>query len=313
METVGTPALWAAFVAFVLLLLALDLGVFHRHAHAVSLKEAGIWSAIWVGLALGFNGLVAHWFGRERGLEFLTGYLIEKALAVDNIFVFYAIFTYFAVPSVYQHRVLFWGVLGALAMRAVFIVAGAALLAKLHWMLYVFGAVLVVTAIKLFTMPEDGIHPERNPAYRVLRRLIPAVSGYHGPRFTIVQAGRRYATPLLIVLLLIEWSDLVFAIDSIPAIFAITTDPFIVFTSNIFAILGLRSLFFLLHGVIGRLHLLKPALASVLLFVGAKMLLIDVVKIPIGLSLGVVAGLIAAGVVASLLLPRPQALPSRET
>jgi tellurite resistance protein TerC len=313
LETVGTPALWAAFVAFVLLLLALDLGVFHRHAHAVSLKEAGIWSAIWVGLALGFNGLVAHWFGRERGLEFLTGYLIEKALAVDNIFVFYAIFTYFAVPSVYQHRVLFWGVLGALAMRAVFIVAGAALLAKLHWMLYVFGAILVVTAIKLFAMPEDGIHPERNPAYRALRRLIPAVSEYHGPRFTIVQAGRRYATPLLIVLILIEWSDLVFAIDSIPAIFAITTDPFIVFTSNIFAILGLRSLFFLLHGVIGRLHLLKPALASVLLFVGAKMLLIDGVKVPIGLSLGVVAGLIAAGVVASLLLPRPQALPSRET
>jgi tellurite resistance protein TerC len=198
-------------------------------------------------------------------------------------------------------------------MRAVFIVAGAALLAKFHWVLYVFGAILVVTAIKLFTMPEDGIHPERNPAYRLLRRLIPAVSEYHGPRFTIVQAGRRYATPLLMVLLLIEWSDLVFAVDSIPAIFAITTDPFIVFTSNIFAILGLRSLFFLLYGVIGRFHLLKPALASVLLFVGAKMLLIDVVKIPIGLSLGVVAGLIAIGVVASLLLPRPQALPSRET
>jgi tellurite resistance protein TerC len=313
LETVGTPALWAAFVAFVLLLLALDLGVFHRHAHAVSLKEAGVWSAIWVGLALGFNGLVAHWFGPERGLEFLTGYLIEKALAVDNIFVFYAIFAYFAVPAVYQHRVLFWGVLGALAMRAVFIVAGAALLAKFHWVLYVFGAILVVTAIKLFTMPEDGIHPERNPAYRLLRRLIPAVSDYHGPRFTIVQAGRRYATPLLIVLFLIEWTDLVFAVDSIPAIFAITTDPFIVFTSNIFAILGLRSLFFLLQGVIGRFHLLKPALASVLLFVGAKMLLIDVVKIPIGLSLGAVAGLIAIGVVASLLLPRPQVLPSRET
>jgi tellurite resistance protein TerC len=313
LETVGTPALWAAFVAFVLLLLALDLGVFHRHAHAVSLKEAGVWSAIWVGLALGFNGLVAHWFGPERGLEFLTGYLIEKALAVDNIFVFYAIFAYFAVPAVYQHRVLFWGVLGALAMRAVFIVAGAALLAKFHWVLYVFGAILVVTAIKLFTMPEDGIHPERNPAYRLLRRVIPAVSDYHGPRFTIVQAGRRYATPLLIALLLIEWTDLVFAVDSIPAIFAITTDPFIVFTSNIFAILGLRSLFFLLQGVIGRFHLLKPALASVLLFVGAKMLLIDVVKIPIGLSLGAVAGLIAIGVVASLLLPRPQVLPSRET
>jgi tellurite resistance protein TerC len=313
METVGTPLLWAGFIAFVLVLLAIDLGVFHRHAHAVTLKEAGIWSAIWVGLSLGASGLVAHWFGPERGLEFLTGYLIEKALAVDNIFVFYAIFAYFAVPPAYQHRVLFWGVLGALVMRAAFILAGAALLAKFHWTLYVFGGILVVTAIKLFAMPEDGIHPERNPVYRMLRRVIPAVSEYHGPRFTIVQAGRRLATPLLIVLLLIEWTDLVFAIDSIPAIFAITTDPFIVFTSNIFAILGLRSLFFLLQGVIGRFHLLKPALASVLLFVGAKMLLIDVVKIPIGLSLGVVAGLISVGVAASLLLPRPRTHGSRET
>jgi tellurite resistance protein TerC len=311
METVGTPALWGGFVAFVLALLALDLGVFHRKAHAVTLKEAGVWSAVWVTLALGFNALVFHWFGPERGLEFLTGYLIEKALAVDNIFVFYAIFAYFAVPAAYQHRVLFWGVLGALVMRAVFIVLGAALLAKFHWVLYVFGAILVFTAIKLFTMPEDGIHPERNPAYRLLRRFIPSVSEYHGARFTVVQGSRRLATPLLIVLLLIEWTDLVFAVDSIPAIFAITTDPFIVFTSNIFAILGLRSLFFLLQGVIGRFHLLKPALAAVLLVVGAKMLLADVVKVPIALSLAVVAGLIAAGVVASLLLPRPE--PTRES
>ena len=287
-----------------LLLLALDLGVFHRHAHAVSAKEAGIWSAVWVALALCFNGLVVHWFGRDRGLEFLTGYVIEKALAVDNIFVFYAIFAYFAVPAVYQHRVLFWGVLGALLLRAVFIVLGAALLAKFHWVLYLFGAVLVVTAIKLLTMAEDGIHPERNPAYRLLTRWVPAVSEYHGGRFTIVQAGRRYATPLLIVLVLIEWTDLVFAIDSIPAIFAITEDPFIVFTSNIFAILGLRSLFFLLQGVIGRFHLLKPALAAVLLFVGAKMLLVDFVEVPISLSLASIAGMIATGIAASLLIPR---------
>jgi tellurite resistance protein TerC len=311
METVGTPALWAGFVAFVLMLLALDLGVFHRKAHAVSMKEAGVWSAVWVGLALCFNGLVVHWFGAERGLEFLTGYLIEKALAVDNIFVFYAIFTYFAVPAAYQHRVLFWGVLGALAMRAFFIVLGGALLAKFHWVLYVFGAILVFTAIKLITMPEGGIHPERNKAYALLRRLIPATTEYHGPRFTVVEDGRRVATPLLIVLLLIEWTDLVFAVDSIPAIFAITFDPFIVFTSNIFAILGLRSLFFLLQGVIGKFHLLKPALAAVLLFVGAKMLLMDFVQVSIALSLGVVAGLIAAGVVASLLLPRPP--PSRDS
>lgn len=303
MESIGTPALWAGFIAFVLALLALDLGVFHRKAHAVTVKEAAIWSVVWVGLALSFNALVLHWFGPQRGLEFLTGYLIEKALAVDNIFVFYAIFAYFAVPAAYQHRVLFWGVLGALAMRAVFIFAGAALLAKFHWFIYVFGGILVFTGIKLLTMPEDGIHPEKNPAYRLLRRFIPAVSEYHGPRFTIVQEGKRYATPLLIVLVLIEWTDLVFAVDSIPAIFAVTNDPFIVFTSNIFAILGLRSLFFLLQGVIGRFHLLKPALAAVLLFVGGKMLLIDFVKLPVALSLGIVAGLIAIGVVASLVVP----------
>ena len=306
MESIGTPAMWAGFIAFVLALLALDLGVFHRTAHAVTVKEAAIWSAVWVGLALSFNALVLHWFGPERGLEFLTGYLIEKALAVDNIFVFYAIFAYFAVPAAYQHRVLFWGVLGALVMRAIFIFAGAVLLANFHWVMYVFGGILVYTAIRLLTMPDDGIHPESNPAYRLLRRFIPAVSEYHGPRFTIVQDGKRYATPLLIVLALIEWTDVVFAIDSIPAIFAITNDPFIVFTSNIFAILGLRSLFFLLKGVIGRFHLLKPALAAVLLFVGGKMLLIDFVKLPIVLSLGVVAGLIALGVVASLLFPAPK-------
>jgi tellurite resistance protein TerC len=303
LETVGTPAHWAGFVLFVLALLALDLGVFHRKAHAVSLKEAGVWSAIWVGLALAFNALVVRAFGPERGLEFLTGYLIEKALAVDNIFVFYAIFAYFAVPAAFQHRVLFWGVLGALVMRAIFILAGAALLAKFHWVMYVFGAILVVTAIRLLTLPDEGIQPEKNPVYRLLRRFIPATSEYHGPRFTVVQNGKRYATPLLVVLVLLEWTDLVFAVDSIPAIFAITSDPFIVFTSNIFAILGLRSLFFLLQGVIGKFHLLKPALAAVLLFVGAKMLLIDFVKLPIGLSLAVVAGLIAVGVVASLLIP----------
>ncbi len=303
METVGTPALWAGFVAFVLALLALDLGVFHRNAHEVTLREAGTWSAIWISLALGFNALVVHWFGAERGLEFLTGYLIEKALAVDNIFVFYAIFSYFAVPAIYQHRVLFWGVLGALLMRAIFIFAGAALLAKFHWVMYVFGAILIVTAIKLFVVADEGLHPEKNPVYRLFRRFLPTVSDYHGAKFTIVQNGKRYATPLLIVLVLIEWTDLVFAVDSIPAIFAVTSDPFIVFTSNIFAILGLRSLFFLLQGVIGRFHLLKPALAAVLLFVGSKMLLLDVYKIPIGISLGVVAALIAFGVIGSLLIP----------
>ncbi len=303
MESVGTPALWAGFLAAVLALLALDLGVFHRHAREVTVAEAGAWSAVWISLALAFNGLVAHWFGAQRGLEFLTGYLIEKALAVDNIFVFYAIFSYFSVPAIHQHRVLFWGVLGALVMRALFIFAGAALLAKFHWVMYVFGAILVFTSIKLFVVADEGMHPERNPVYRLFLRFLPADPDYHGSKFTVLKNGKRLATPLLVVLVLIEWTDLVFAIDSIPAIFAVTSDPFIVFTSNIFAILGLRSLFFLLQGVIGRFHLLKPALAAVLLFVGAKMLLLDVVEIPIGVSLGVVAGLIALGVAGSLLIP----------
>jgi tellurite resistance protein TerC len=212
------------------------------------------------------------------------------------------------VPSALQHRVLFWGVLGALLMRAIFILLGAALLAKFHWVMYVFGAILVFTAFKLLVMSDEGFHPERNPVYRLFRRFLPAVSEYHGSRFTIVREGRRYATPLLLVLVLIEWTDVVFAVDSIPAIFAVTSDPFLVFTSNIFAILGLRSLFFLLSGVIGKFHLLKLALAAVLAFVGAKMLLLDVIEVPIVASLGVIAGLIAAGVVGSLLFPRKLAL-----
>jgi tellurite resistance protein TerC len=302
--SIGTPILWLGFTGFVLAMLALDLGVFHRTAHEVSVREALIWSAVWVSLAAVFGTGVYHFFGADRGLEFATGYLIEKALAVDNIFVFYAVFAYFAVPSAYQHRVLFWGVLGALVMRAIFIFAGAALIAKFHWVLYVFGGILVLTAIKLFLMRDEGIHPERNAVYRLFRRFVPSVTEYHGSRFTIVQNGKRYATPLLAVLVLIEWTDLVFAVDSIPAIFAVTSDPFIVYTSNIFAILGLRSMFFLLAGVIGSFHLLKPALASVLAFVGTKMLLLDVYKIPIGVSLGVVAALIAIGIVGSLLFPK---------
>jgi len=302
--SIGTPILWLGFTGFVLAMLALDLGVFHRTAHEVSVREAAIWSGVWVSLAAVFGAGVYHYFGADRGLEFATGYLIEKALAVDNIFVFYAVFAYFAVPSAYQHRVLFWGVLGALVMRAIFIFAGAALIAKFHWVLYVFGAILILTAIKLFLMRDEGIHPERNAVYRLFRRFVPSVTEYHGSRFTIVQNGKRYATPLLAVLVLIEWTDLVFAVDSIPAIFAVTSDPFIVYTSNIFAILGLRSMFFLLAGVIGNFHLLKPALASVLAFVGTKMLLLDVYKIPIGVSLGVVAALIAIGIVGSLLFPK---------
>ncbi len=302
--TIGTPALWIGFISLVLFLLALDLGVFHRHAHAVAFREALAWSIVWVVLALSFNGVLAWQFGSERGLEFLTGYLIEKALAVDNIFVFLIIFATFRVPSEYQHRILFWGIVGALVMRAAFIFAGAALLERFHWIIYVFGAFLVVTGIKLLLQKETDLHPERNPLFRLFTRFVPSVPEYHGSRFTIVKDGRRYATPMLLVLVCIEATDLVFAVDSIPAIFAVTKDPFIVFTSNIFAILGLRAMFFLLAGVMDRFHYLKIGLALVLGFVGTKMLLIDVYKVPVGISLGVIAMILGGAIVASWLRVR---------
>jgi tellurite resistance protein TerC len=306
-ETVGTPGLWIGFTVFVLAMLALDLGVFHRHAHVVSVREAFTWSMVWIGMALLFNVGVYRWFGAERGLEFLTGYLIEKALSVDNIFVFVVIFSYFAVPAALHHRVLFWGILGALVMRAFFIVLGAALLQKFHWIMYIFGGFLVLTGIKLLVQRDAEIHPERNPLFRLFRRMVHAVPDYHGARFFVVEAGRRHATPLLLVLVAVEATDLVFAIDSIPAIFAVTSDPFIVYTSNIFAILGLRALYFLLAGVIDRFHYLKVGLALVLAFVGTKMLIVDVYKIPITVSLAIVAALIGGSVVASLLWPQPKA------
>lgn len=305
-ETIGTPTLWVSFTLFVLALLAIDLGVFHRQAHAISLREAFLWSMVWIGLALLFNVGVYVWFGAERGLEFLTGYLIEKALSVDNIFVFAVLFSYFAVPAAYQHRVLFWGILGALVMRAVFIVTGAALLQQFHWVMYVFGGFLVLTGIKLFLQQDAEIHPERNPLFRLFTRLVPAVPDYHGAHFFIVKAGRWYATPLLLVLASVEVTDVIFAVDSIPAIFAVTSDPFIVYTSNIFAILGLRALYFLLAGVMDRFHYLRIGLALVLVFVGSKMLITDVYKVPIAVSLTVVAALIGAAIAASLLRPHPQ-------
>ena len=302
--TIGTPALWLGFVGLVLVLLAIDLGVFHRDAHVVGPREALAWTVVWIGLALAFNAGVAWQYGSERGLEFLTGYLIEKALAVDNIFVFLVIFATFRVPRDQQHRILFWGILGALVMRAAFIFAGAALLERFHWVMYVFGAFLVATGVKLLRQNESEMHPERNPLFRLFTRLVPSVDTYHGSRFTIVRGGRRYATPLLLVLVCVEATDLVFAVDSIPAIFAVTSDQFIVFTSNIFAILGLRSMFFLLAGVMDRFHYLKIGLAFVLLFVGAKMMLIDVYKIPIGVSLGVIGLVLGGAVLASWLRAR---------
>jgi tellurite resistance protein TerC len=301
--SIGTPVLWIGFTVFILAVLALDLGVFHRKAHAVKIREALTWSVVWISLALVFNAGVYFWFGPERALEFLTGYLIEKALSVDNLFVFLVLFSYFAVPAQLQHRVLFWGIVGALIMRAGFIAAGATLIQNFHWVIYIFGAFLVFTGFKLLVARESEIHPERNLVIKLFRRLVPCVPEYRGARFTVKEAGRRYATPLLLVLVAIEATDVVFAVDSIPAIFAITTDPFIVFTSNIFAILGLRALYFLLAGMLGKFRYLKVGLGLVLAFVGIKMLLAGWIQVPIGLSLGVVAGLLGISIAVSLVFP----------
>jgi tellurite resistance protein TerC len=302
-ETIGSPLLWAGFIGFVLVMLAIDLGVFHRKSHEVSLKEAGAWSAVWVAFAGVFTVLVYTWFGPERALEFTTGYLIEKALAVDNIFVFVIIFSAFAIPTAYQHKVLFWGVLGALVMRAAFILAGGAFLQRFHWAIYVFGGILAITGVKLLVQRDQEIHPERNVLVRAFQRILPVTHEPAGDKFTVVKDGRRYATPLLLALVAVEVTDLIFAVDSIPAIFAITTDPFIVFTSNIFAILGLRSLYFLLAGIITRFVYLKVGLSLVLIFVGAKMLLMDVYKIPIVASLGIIASILGLSIAVSWLKP----------
>jgi tellurite resistance protein TerC len=298
--------LWIGFNAFVLGMLALDLGVFHRKAHVVSMREAGTWTAVWVAVALLFNYGVYRFAGAQAGLEFLTGYLIEKALSVDNIFVFLLIFAYFRVPSQYQHRVLFWGIIGALLMRGAMIGAGAYLIARFHWILYVFGGFLVITGFRMATQNEHAVKPESNPVIRLVRRFISVTDSYHGQRFFVPAPGgtRRMATPLFVVLVLVETTDLIFAVDSIPAIFAITQDPFIVYTSNVFAILGLRAMYFLLAGVIQKFHYLKLGLAIVLVFVGVKMLLADLYKVPIGRSLGVIAVVLAGAVAASLLFPK---------
>lgn len=290
-------------MAFVLGMLALDLGVFHRRPHEVGVGEALAWSAMWIALALLFNGWIYWRFGSEIGLEFLAGYLIEKSLSVDNVFVFVLLFTSFAVPRQLQHRVLFWGIFGALVMRIIFILFGALLLQRFHWLIYFFGAILVWSGYRFLVHGSGEVHPERNPIYRLFTRVAPAVPTYHGGAFTIVHEGRRHATPLLLVLVAIEASDLVFAVDSIPAIFGITEDPFIVFTSNIFAILGLRALYFVLGGFIGKFRYLDKGLALVLLFVGGKMLLADVVHVSTPVSLAVVAGVIGGAVLLSLWRP----------
>ena len=295
---------WAGFLAFVAAMLALDLGVFHRKAHAISLREAAVWSAVWIGLA-GVFAAGVFWFGGPRlGMEFTTGYLIEKALSIDNIFVMVILFGAFGVPAHQQHRVLFWGIIGALVMRAIFIFAGTALIARFHWTVYVFGAFLVITGIRMLRSTGQQAHPEDSAAIRLTRRVLPVTTGQEGSeRFFVRVDGRRMVTPLFLALVAVELTDLIFAVDSIPAILAISREPFIVFTSNIFAILGLRSLYFLLAGVVQKFRYLKVGLAGVLVFVGLKMMLVDVLEIPVGLSLGVVALLIAASIGLSLLLP----------
>jgi tellurite resistance protein TerC len=290
---------WAVVLAVIVAMLAVDLFA-HRRAHVVSVREAATWSGIWVGLGLGFGLVVWQAYGAQAGGEYLAGYLIEKSLAVDNVFVFALIFSYFAVPRELQHRVLFYGVLGALVFRALFIAGGAALLDRFHWVLYVFGAFLVFTGWRMFRHSNDQIDPARNPVLRLVRRVVPTTDEYDGQRFWVRRAGRWVATPLFTVVVMVETTDIVFAVDSIPAIFAVTQEPFLVFTSNAFAILGLRAMYFLLADLMHRFIHLKTGLAAILVFVGAKMLLLDVWKVPIALSLAVIACCITVAVVASL-------------
>lgn len=291
---------WSAFLGFVLVMLALDLGVFNRKDHVVGPREALGWSALWVSLALAFGGWIWFRHGGEMGLQYLTGYVIEKSLSVDNIFVFVVIFGALGIPPIYQHRVLFWGILSALLMRGAMIAAGAALLSRFHWIIYVFGGFLILTGVKLLLARGAADHPENSAVFRFLRKAIPASPTLDGNHFFTKASGKWLATPLFFALALIEVTDVIFAVDSIPAIFAVTSDPYIVFTSNVFAILGLRSLYFLLASFVTKFTYLKPSLAFVLMFVGTKMALVDVFKIHAAVSLAVVCGILGIGIVASI-------------
>ncbi len=294
---------WVLFNIFVVVMLALDLGVFHRKAHVIELKEALVWSVFWIALSLLFSVGMYFWYGPATALEFLAGYVIEKSLSVDNLFVFLLIFSYFAVPRLYQHKLLFWGILGALVMRFIFIIVGVALVEMFHWILYIFGFFLIVTAIKMALQKGKEIHPERNPILRLFRRFMPVTDDYQDDRFFVKRAGKYVATPLFIALIVVETSDVIFAVDSIPAVFAITLDPFVVYTSNVFAILGLRALYFALAGVVRLLHHIHYGLSGILLFVGVKMLLADIYKIPIGIALGVVGLILLISVISSVVRP----------
>jgi tellurite resistance protein TerC len=296
--------IWWLFNLFILTLLALDLYIANRDAREVSLRQALIGCAFWVGLALAFNVLVYFWRGPDAALQFLTAYLVEESLSVDNLFVFLMLFSYFRVPPAYQRKVLFFGILGAIVMRMLFIVVGVALIARFHWVIYLFGLFLVYTGYKMAVAQDSEIDPEKNPLLRVARKFLPVTEGYEGERFFVNKGGRRYATPLFIVLLVVESTDLIFAVDSIPAVLAISSDAFIIYSSNVFAVLGLRSLYFALSGMMGLFHYLHYGLAAILSFVGIKMLISGVYPIPIGIALGVVAGILALSILASVLRGR---------
>jgi tellurite resistance protein TerC len=320
--------LWVGFGTLIAVMLSLDLGLFNRKSHKVTYRESAVWSAVWVSLAMMFAGVVFWHLGKQKGVEFVTGYLIELSLSVDNLFVFLLVFAYFKVPAKYQHRVLFWGVMGALVMRIAMILLGTALIRQFNWVIYLFGAFLVVTGVKMFSQEETEIQPEENPVVKLVTRFIPITRHYEGEKFFTVENGRRTGTLLLLVLVIVEVTDLVFAVDSIPAIFGITTDTFIIYTSNVFAIMGLRSLYFLLAGVVEKFHYLKLGLAIVLTFIGVKMLLPLISKgvaygldaagagsvaeyvrhhgnhIPIGIALGLVATVLTGSVLASLIWPK---------
>lgn len=294
---------WLAFALLVTFVMVLDLGVVNRRAHEVKMREALIWSSIWISLALLFNLGIYYFRGRGPAMEFLAGYLIEESLSVDNLFVFLLIFNYFKVPSIHQHKILFWGILGVLVFRALFILAGVGLIHRFHWVLYLFGAILIVSGIRLGIEKEKEIHPEQNPALLLFRRFFSITKGYEESRFFVRREGVLWATPLFVVLLVIETTDIVFAVDSIPAILAITTDPFIVYTSNVFAVLGLRSLYFALAGLMRLFHHLHYGLAAVLVFVGIKMIVSEFYRIPTAAALGVIALALVLSIAASLMWP----------
>lgn len=305
-----TTILWTGFNIFVLAMLALDLGVFHRKSHEISIREALIWTGVWITLAMAFNLFIYHYFDKEKAIEFFTGYLIEKSLSIDNIFVIILIFSYFNVPKLYQHKVLFWGILGALVMRAIFIFAGIELIHRFHWLIYIFGGFLIFTGIRMVTAGDAQLEPEKNPLVKLARKLFPVTDTFEGDNFFVVRQAKTWATPLFLVVVLIEGTDLIFAVDSIPAILAISEDPFIVYTSNVFAILGLRSLYFALAGIEKFFKYLKYGLAAILAFVGTKMVITDLYKIPVEVSLIVIAFILAIAMLTSVIIRTPERTPS---